>query len=836
MNTRESLFSFLDHSSSIYYIITDSQGVYTYANSLFRKIFGYLSQDISTKKFSTAIHDDDCEIYYEAIRACVTNESKTVCVDLRHPRFDGSLFWTRWEFCAIAENGVVIGVQCIGNDISERKRAELEKLQAQENLQLLMNNTEESFMMVGKDLQVLSYNAAANKKISQFYNISLKKGLSILTLDPPQQHDFLKNLYKEVFEGKEHETEVRFPHINGNGFIYSYHYKPAYSENKEIVAAVVTSRDVTEKKAAEEKLIHNEKHFRALIENSAEGLAILSSEGEVLEMSPSGEKILGHLTAELGNIHRKDIIHADDIVRVKLLFKEVSKTPAALKKIEYRIRTADDNLIWIACTYHNLLKEPGIQGIVLNFRDITEQKEADQALQISEEHYRLLFHLNPQPMWIFDAVTFRFLEVNIAAVHHYGYSVDEFHKMTISDIQASEDMTGLTVNADHLEIEKKRLFSNFLWRHKKKNGEIIFVELKSNDLQYNGRQANLVLANDITEKVKAEEQLIKSNERFTYAVKASSDALWEWDIIADTVYIADAYTTILGWPINPERKFEEWYNYIHPDDREATLNGFHAALKDASQDIYQMEYRYLKADGSYAYVADKAYIIRNEKGQAIRIVGAIRDVTERKEAEDKLARERYLLRTLIDHLPDYIYVKDSEFRHIINNKANVELMGAKDEEETLGKTVFDYFDHHVAEQYVQHDSQIMESGVPLHNFEEAIITHCNKKRWLLTTKIPLKDENNNVFGLVGVSRDITAQKEIAESLRISNERFNIVSKATNDAIWDWDLVTDEILWNKALRHLFGYKDAEIGKTLTGGYEKVHPDDRQRVISKITSSY
>ena len=72
------------------------------------------------------------------------------------------------------------------------------------------------------------------------------------------------------------------------------------------------------------------------------------------------------------------------------------------------------------------------------------------------------------------------------------------------------------------------------------------------------------------------------------------------------------------------------------------------------------------------------------------------DITEKVKAEEELARERYLLRTLIDHLPDYIYVKDSKYRHIINNKANVELMGAKDEKETLGKTVFDYFEEDVA--------------------------------------------------------------------------------------------------------------------------------------------
>ena len=962
MNTRENLFSFLDHSSSIYYIITDHRGIYLYANSLFRKIFGYMSADISQKSLADSVHPEDQDIYRDAIAECLEKTDRTVSVDLRHPRFDGSLFWTRWEFCAAFDSdGKPEGIQCIGNDISERKRAELEKLQAQENLQLLMNNTEESFMMIGKDLQVLSYNAAADKKINTFAHLSMKKGLSVLALDPPEKHDAIRKIFRDVFKGKEHETEARFPGNNGSAVIYSNHYKPAYSDSKEIVAAVVTSRDITEKKIAEEKLISNERHFRALIENSAEGLAVVTAEGNLIEVSPSGEKLLGFSAKEIRDGEKKYIVHPDDLDAVSKIFSEVVAEPFSLKKSEHRVLTAFGEYIWLAATYHNLLNEPSIQGIVINFRDITEQKKADLALQISEEQYRFLFHLNPQPMWIFDAENLRFLEVNEAAVEHYGYSMEEFHNMTIKDIRLDEDIPVLMNRLKALEGDDRIRYSDFLWRHKKKNGDVIFVEIKSNELHYNGRLARLVLANDITEKVKAEEELIRSNERFAYAVKASSDALWEWDRITDSVYIAEAYTTILGWKVGPDRKFTDWHDYIHPDDKEATLDGFYQALKDPNHEIWQMEYRYRRADGEYATVIDKAYIIRNEAGEPIRVVGSIRDITQRKKAEnelirsnerfvlagkatsdaiwdadlfsdtiiwgegfetlfghkiegsagaetwvnnihpddkervlrdhyavldddkstfwkdeyrflradqtvayvidkgiimrneegkayrmigamqditdrkeneEKLARERYLLRTLIDHLPDYIYVKDSQFRHIINNKANVDLLGAQTEEETLGKTVYDYFDPEIAEQYLQHDRYVLDTGKAINNLEEAVITNDYRRRWLLTTKVPLKDEKNHVFGIVGISRDITAQKEIAESLRISNERFSIVSKATNDAIWDWDLTNDEMLWNKAVKHMFGYKGEQVGRTVDWWYNNIHPDDRDRVVSKI----
>ena len=176
-------------------------------------------------------------------------------------------------------------------------------------------------------------------------------------------------------------------------------------------------------------------------------------------------------------------------------------------------------MIWIACTYHNLLDEPGIEGIVLNFRDITEQKEADQALQVSEEQYRFLFHLNPQPMWIYDAESLEFLEVNEAAVQHYGYSAEEFHKMTLRDIYLQlHDPRDNAISQDTIT----NVFQTRFGCTGRKITIFIFVEIKSNELQYNGRLANLVLANDITEKVKAEEELGPGTISFTNTDRSSA--------------------------------------------------------------------------------------------------------------------------------------------------------------------------------------------------------------------------------------------------------------------------------------------------------------------------
>lgn len=252
-----------------------------------------------------------------------------------------------------------------------------------------------------------------------------------------------------------------------------------------------------------------------------------------------------------------------------------------------------------------------------------------------------------------------------------------------------------------------------------------------------------------------------------------------------------------------------------------------------------VDLRRYRSDGSHFWIRwEFCAVVDNEQVVGLEALGT--DATERKrvekeklEIQEKLARERYLLRTLIDHLPDSIYVKDTQSRFIITNRAELILIGAKTEEETIGKTVNYYLEDKSAEQHLHNDRKLLETGTALVNQEELVINKKGEMKWLLTTRVPLQEDDDRIIGLVGISRDITDRKNIEESLRLSNERFNIVSKATNDAIWDWDLRTENMFWNDAMFSLFGYKPSEISKTTNWWEQHIHPDDRERVVSKIT---
>lgn len=145
-----------------------------------------------------------------------------------------------------------------------------------------------------------------------------------------------------------------------------------------------------------------------------------------------------------------------------------------------------------------------------------ERKLAEEALRDSEKRYRLLFESNPLPMWVYDVETLSFLAVNAAVVRHYGYSQEEFLNMTIKDIRPIEDVPALL---DKLSKASVELSDSRTWRHQKKDGTVIEVEITSSPLTFAGRRAGLVLANDITERKSAEEALHRSEEQLRQALK-----------------------------------------------------------------------------------------------------------------------------------------------------------------------------------------------------------------------------------------------------------------------------------------------------------------------------
>jgi len=258
----------------------------------------------------------------------------------------------------------------------------------------------------------------------------------------------------------------------------------------------------------------------------------------------------------------------------------------------------------------------------------SECERLKAALAQSEDKQRILFDSNPLPVWVYDWKTFAFLAVNQAAIRTYGYTREEFLALTIRDIRPPHHVPALERYIASLSPDQA---ASGVWTHQKKDGTEMIMEVFSHGITYNGRSARLVVEIDITARSAAEESLRRSEERFQLVSRATSDAVWDWDLVTNQIWWSDGFCTLFGYPRNEiSSEVSWWADRIHPDDRNRVYTSIHQATTSASPAPWTEEYRYRRKDGAYAIVEDRGHVIHDASGKAIRMVGGMTDITEHK--------------------------------------------------------------------------------------------------------------------------------------------------------------------------------------------------------------
>jgi PAS domain S-box-containing protein len=258
------------------------------------------------------------------------------------------------------------------------------------------------------------------------------------------------------------------------------------------------------------------------------------------------------------------------------------------------------------------------------------------ALHSCQEQHQMLFERNPLPCWIYDADTLAFLAVNESAIRAYGYTREEFLRMTIRDIRPAQEVPALKTFLADLPPDYN---STKGWTHRKKDGTDMVVDIFSHGIVQNGRSARLVVVSDITTRTAVEENLRRSEERFQLVSRATSDAVWDWDVATNQIWWSDGLCTLFGYPREEISSDAAWWKErIHPDDRDRIQKSIDVALDMRATGLWNEEYRYLRKDGEYAVVQDRGHVIRDTAGKGIRMVGGMTDITEHKKLLNQYLR------------------------------------------------------------------------------------------------------------------------------------------------------------------------------------------------------
>jgi PAS domain S-box-containing protein len=732
--------------------------------------------------------------------------------------------------------------------------------------ELILANTDSTFLLLDKNLHVLYLNDATRQKIRMMYGQDVSVGTSIIDLTAPDRREAIKNIYKAALQG-EPQSFVIEKRVNGILHAFENKLRPAYNHYGQIAGILIQASDISEKYHAEQKLRQAEERWRFALEGGRQGVWDWDiSTGKVF-FSAACQQIYGYAPNEMsGNIEEwKSLLHPEDKPKVLAAVTKHIIINHPSENIHYRVKHKKGHYIWIEAKGMIVSRDENGNPtrMIGTHTDVTELKDAN-------EKYRLLFFNNPIPMWTFDADNRKVLEVNDAALAHYGYSSEQFLNFTIAELTAEESIKELDSRIDAL-FQKGNL--QFSTRHRKANDEKIDVEVTCNLLRYEKGTRVLMAAKDITEKKKYQETLKLSNELYKHVTLATHDMIWDWDVEAGTIRWSESYFRQFGWPYPPDGVIglTDCLEKIHYTDREEVGSSLREVIDNSVQTNWKAEFRYSMADGAFAFVADRAYIIRDSQGKAVRVIGAMRDITERKHNEILLSVERSFYAQCTDPNVDLAELVERLLKsiEIIHPEAKT-LVSLRDEKGFINALASNKVDQVFINAFYNKILQSDEGacGAAVHNRTMVIVdnmaTHplCQQvyasvKKWNIAScwSLPVVDSSANVIGLLSfyheqpkspTGTELTTMERIVNILRTvlenrfsvhaikdANERFDLVMQATHDMIWDWDMQTNMVYREKTgLERIYGSNNATNIEHVQQWIERVHPDDQPSLLSAI----
>ncbi len=399
------------------------------------------------------------------------------------------------------------------------------------------------------------------------------------------------------------------------------------------------ARDVTELKRAEEELRRSEERLRLTVESAVDyAILMLDPNGHVVSWNAGAERIKGYRAEEILGRHFSQFYAREDVERGKPQHElEVATAEGRLEDEGWRVRK-DGSTFWANVIITALRDESGaLRGFSKVTRDMTERKRAQEALRQSEERYHLLFDSNPHPVWVYDLKTLAILDVNHSAVRNYGFSREEFLSLRITDIRPAEDISALLASAAKRSPDTE--FSG-VWKHGKKDGTLIDVEITSHPLVYGGRDARLVVATDITTRKKAEEALQQSEKRTRLVIETAFDSFISMDaegLITEWNHPAEI---AFGWS-REEAVGKLLSDLIIPTQyREAHSRGLKHFLATGEGPVLnkRIELAALRRDGHEFPV--EMTISPARLGQTHIFNAFVHDITDRKKAEEALLQAK----------------------------------------------------------------------------------------------------------------------------------------------------------------------------------------------------
>jgi PAS domain S-box-containing protein len=466
------------------------------------------------------------------------------------------------------------------------------------------------------------------------FEVNLASALTIIHED--DRNRSMAYMQEVLTQNLEYNIRKRLIKKDGKVIWVNSKAKLHYEEESGQKKLIGVFQNITEYVQTKEKLKNVKKKNRSLIEN-LDGIfwEADAQTFEILYVSPQVERITGYSQTECLETKNfwKDHIHPEDKRdSVQLCHEETMGLRD--HSFDYRFLTKEGKTIWLNDRVKVISKNgrpSKLQGLMV---DITREKEISQALKNEINLNQSLIQKLPSVFFLFTTEG-KFLLWNHQLEMESGYSPEEIASMSPEDFFAPEDHE--TVR-NHIRKVVEEGSSDFELEKVSKNGERTPFLFSVSGYSYHNQNCIFGTGQNISELVESRKSNAQHIERYQIVTQATSDAIWDYDRKKDSLYWGEGFLSLFGYdPRHIEPTFEFLLSLIHPEDRGRILKLIQVYISPKStKQNWLEEYRFLKSDGTYAVVLDKAIFIRDESGHVIRVVGAMQDVSKQKDIERSL--------------------------------------------------------------------------------------------------------------------------------------------------------------------------------------------------------
>ncbi len=504
--------------------------------------------------------------------------------------------------------------------------------------------------------------------------------------------------------------------------------------------------------------------FRAMFDGAAIGIALVDPTGCPIQCNHALEDILGYTAAELSHMKFTDFTHPDDVQADLNLYRELVAGTRSYYEIEKRYTRKDGQTVWGHLTVskvHSHGESPGLMiGMV---EDVTSRKAAEEALRESEEKFSKAFQGNPNPTLITRRSDGRMIEVNEAFCQWFGISPNDARKMTSfdfkfwdSDKDREEFLTAL---------QKEGRVRNYRKTVTLPSGEQRIVHLSVQLMSLRGEECLLTISDDVTQQIRAEEALKRSEERLRRGLEAARMGIWELNVETNEIYWTEEVHSLFGLAAGQfGGTLESVLQLVSPEDRQRV----HREIKDTIDGTnrkYYSEMRIQRPDGSLRWLESRGEVKRDQTGKPLMMVGTVADVTDRKRAERALRSSEESLRATIENTPDVaVQWYDEQGKVIFWNRASENIFGWTAGEahgKTLDKLILS---REETERFTKSIKELQRTGRAEQPTEYHFHRRDQSSGCCVSTLFRIPSDEKN-FCYVCMDVDITARKKAEESLR-----------------------------------------------------------------------